>query len=398
MGKGVSIPLRTGLGFERPGWVKHGEGPRSQSPYERVSDSNRKGWQGSNPGRVSIPLRTGLGFELRTLKESRARGVSIPLRTGLGFEQLSISQSRFFQSCLNPLTNGSRIRTTRPRSRPWGALVSIPLRTGLGFEPSLSADRARLGASQSPYERVSDSNAAGARRILSPPSLNPLTNGSRIRTTTLKTQIPARASVSIPLRTGLGFEPIAEFWFIAGGRSQSPYERVSDSNKGPGGFSFAQAQSQSPYERVSDSNGGSGPHPEKVPWSQSPYERVSDSNGLADYHLNLALGLNPLTNGSRIRTAPHYDLYRASESQSPYERVSDSNNVRENSRAKREVSIPLRTGLGFEPNLPSDIVEIDGSQSPYERVSDSNQGKGQKGQDGWSQSPYERVSDSNARV
>ena len=61
--------------------------------------------------------------------------------------------------------------------------------------------------------------------------------------------------VSIPLRTGLGFEPATGLYCQQCGWSQSPYERVSDSNKARPDTPTKAKESQSPYERVSDSNG-----------------------------------------------------------------------------------------------------------------------------------------------
>ena len=180
--------------------------PASQSPYERVSDSN--------------PDRHG---------RRRTRLVSIPLRTGLGFEHGCL-KSRTDGGCLNPLTNGSRIRTSGD---------SLDFQPGRGLNPLTNGSRIRTHAgrqgrhrpgSQSPYERVSDSNYRVLRIWHPVLGLNPLTNGSRIRTAAIAAYL-IQESVSIPLRTGLGFEhrPIAVNRASVK-LSQSPYERVSDSN------------------------------------------------------------------------------------------------------------------------------------------------------------------------
>ena len=181
-------------------------------------------------------------------------------------------------------------------------MVSIPLRTGLGFELIACARRA------------------------TDMRLNPLTNGSRIRTS------GSRAAI----------------W--PSGTSQSPYERVSDSNSPVVVQTRAAGLSQSPYERVSDSNSAARAELSKEKASQSPYERVSDSNFEPGNHqprrsvsipLRTGLGfervsfsspgtkkcLNPLTNGSRIRTFPLTWWRLTDRSQSPYERVSDSNRL-----------------------------------------------------------------------
>ena len=133
---GVSIPLRTGLGFERPRPAQGVPEPLSQSPYERVSDSN-----------ASSSLSQLLCLSLNPL----TNGSRIRTFIAYGLSQKARG--------LNPLTNGSRIRT---RSRP--------MRTATRF------------TSQSPYERVSDSNERNPARETAMSSLNPLTNGSRIRT------------------------------------------------------------------------------------------------------------------------------------------------------------------------------------------------------------------------
>ena len=177
---------------------------------------------------------------------------------------------------LNPLTNGSRIRTEQYDTHPRRHTVSIPLRTGLGFEPAIADYTGETGR------------------------LNPLTNGSRIRTRAGPPRCLNNA-VSIPLRTGLGFEP----WWP----SKSPSTTTS----------------QSPYERVSDSNVLTCPPPSTPAGSQSPYERVSDSNTPTCARVSSSRRLNPLTNGSRIRTSTWPCTARG-----------------------EAVSIPLRTGLGFE--------------------------------------------------
>ena len=84
--------------------------------------------------------------------------VSIPLRTGLGFEQEKMARILAILK------------------------VSIPLRTGLGFEPPRSGVSSKAKRSQSPYERVSDSNRRQVLGGFIEEGLNPLTNGSRIRT------------------------------------------------------------------------------------------------------------------------------------------------------------------------------------------------------------------------
>ena len=115
---GVSIPLRTGLGFELPGPANMASGPGSQSPYERVSDSNSRDRGLSDPRVRLNPLTN--GSRIRTSpdrSEPRQRQVvSIPLRTGLGFELLETSHVRHHHPGLNPLTNGSRIRTALPKN------------------------------------------------------------------------------------------------------------------------------------------------------------------------------------------------------------------------------------------------------------------------------------------
>ena len=252
---GVSIPLRTGLGFEPPLRRPADQPAASQSPYERVSDSNKRiaTW---TCGRTSLnPLTNG----------SR-------IRTPPRRETVNEYQG------LNPLTNGSRIRTKRNVNRIRNGVVSIPLRTGLGFEPRhLRALRA-CGQRLNPLTNGSRIRTrAASMACAAGHSLNPLTNGSRIRTVIgpfviwwwPRVSIPLRTglgferisggterhqSVSIPLRTGLGFEPRVAVWVPQGTKSQSPYERVSDSNRPKPDRLTGPEASQSPYERVSDSN------------------------------------------------------------------------------------------------------------------------------------------------
>ena len=197
------------------------------------------------------------GSRIRTSSSATATaapGGLNPLTNGSRIRTKALLWTAAGRAGLNPLTNGSRIRTAARGGGAGRLEVSIPLRTGLGFE-----------------------HISGGRWSPSRRRLNPLTNGSRIRTHD---------------RVGI----------IRRALSQSPYERVSDSNVATAINPSDLSTSQSPYERVSDSNPPKSPCTARGATSQSPYERVSDSNrGFASRCLGI-LSLNPLTNGSRIRT------------------------------------------------------------------------------------------------
>ena len=177
---------------------------------------------------------------------------------------------------LNPLTNGSRIRTVTWYEDGEAVVVSIPLRTGLGFEFTIDATYHRSSGSQSPYERVSDSNGPGLRGLCGLRRLNPLTNGSRIRTSSACT---TRGQSSLnPLTNGSRIRTHLRAGHRCPDGSQSPYERVSDSNPRP--------------ERIRAGYGSLNP--------LTNGSRIRTSSAVP--RLTLWSRLNPLTNGSRIRT------------------------------------------------------------------------------------------------
>ena len=178
-----------------------------------------------NPLTNGSRIRTGVRAE-KTLRRSRLNpltngsrirtkptgamcvwyGVSIPLRTGLGFEPSFPHKDVRTFSSLNPLTNGSRIRTES------GDYVGPP---SDGLNPLTNGSRIRTKPPPAPARGSGGLNPLtnGSRIRTSTrlhqrgrnDRLNPLTNGSRIRTWRLTTR--SRTSrVSIPLRTGLGFE------------------------------------------------------------------------------------------------------------------------------------------------------------------------------------------------
>ena len=162
LGWDVSIPLRTGLGFEQGQGVSYDDVGQSQSPYERVSDSNRGVCVRPHHQPSLNPLTNGSRIRTRYSPKAAVRvGVSIPLRTGLGFEHHPRPARVRRARRLNPLTNGSRIRTVS------AAMWPAP---GLGLNPLTNGSRIRTGTSRM--------KSGGTFR------LNPLTNGSRIRTAT----------------------------------------------------------------------------------------------------------------------------------------------------------------------------------------------------------------------
>ena len=157
----VSIPLRTGLGFERYPPVNTCQNEEGLNPLtngSRIRTTRSPAPAASS--RVSIPLRTGLGFERSVRGRSRDRWARLnPLTNGSRIRTAYLIQESHNSWSLNPLTNGSRIRTALLRPPGKRTIVSIPLRTGLGFERRHPGKPDNWRKSQSPYERVSDSNS-----------------------------------------------------------------------------------------------------------------------------------------------------------------------------------------------------------------------------------------------